>query len=427
MRIIDEIREIGARLGHEKDRVTERVSDLVTHLAQSEANETFAIMRRLDPIVSVGPMTTIVALAEDVREVLSDPVRFTTQDYGSKLEAITGPFMVGLDDAAAHNHERAALERAVTRADFPRLASATYAAARRAVAEPRHGGEIDVVAQFADPVLDRVAADYLGTPGPDSATQLHWARSIFQEIFFNVGNLPSVRDRALADAALWRVHLDALIGARKDALEAGEAVPDDVLTRLLRCEDEDGPCLHDTAIRHNLLGNLMAWIPPTSSTFARIVEELLHREDELAGAQAAARADDRELVAAYCWEAARFRPQNVALLRHVPHDTTIAAGTDRETEVAAGATVIASTLSAMHDPAAVDAPEQFRLDRPASDYLLFGHGLHACFGEPIARAQIPALAAALLEGPRIRRVRGDKGRLRFTGPFPSGLTVGFGD
>ena len=81
----------------------------------------------------------------------------------------------------------------------------------------------------------------------------------------------------------------------------------------------------------------------------------------------------------------------------------------------------------MHDPAAVDEPEQFRLDRPASDYLLFGHGLHACFGEPIARAQIPALAAALLEGPRIRRARGDHGRLHFTGPFPSHLTVRFGD
>jgi len=224
------------------------------------------------------------------------------------------------------------------------------------------------------------------------------------------------------------VHLDALIDARRARLEAGEDVPDDVLMRLLRSEDEAGePSLRGGAIRHNLLGSIMGWLPATSSTFARIVEELLHREEELAGAQEAARADDRELLAAYCWEAARFRPQNVALLRHVAQDTTIAAGTERETKVAAGTTVIASTLSAMHDPAAVDEPERFRLDRPASDYLLFGHGLHACYGEHIARAQIPALAAALLEGPRIGRARDDKGRLNFTGPFPSGLTVRLGD
>ena len=224
------------------------------------------------------------------------------------------------------------------------------------------------------------------------------------------------------------MHLDALIDARRACLRAGDDLPDDMLTRLLRREDDGGePRLHDSAIRHNLLGAVMAWIPATSSTFARIVEELLHREGELAGAQEAARADDRDRLAAYCWEAARFRPQHVALLRHVAHDTTIAAGTERETAVAAGSTVIASTLSAMHDPEAVDEPEQFRLDRPATDSLLFGHGLHACFGEPIARAQIPALAAALLEGPRIRRARGDNGRLHFTGPFPSHLTVRFDD
>ena len=90
MRIIDEIKELGGRLGHAKDRLTERVSDLVGQLADSESNETFAIMRRLDPIVSAGP-TTIVALNEDVREVLGDATRFTTQLYAPKLEAVTGP------------------------------------------------------------------------------------------------------------------------------------------------------------------------------------------------------------------------------------------------------------------------------------------------------------------------------------------------
>ena len=193
MRIIDEIKELGARLGHEKDLVTERVSDLVARLARSVANETFVIMRRLDPIVRAGP-TTIVALNEDVKEVLGDPARFPTHDYAAKLEAITGPFMAGLDDPPRHDHDRAALDRAVTRDDFPWLASATYATARRALAEARHTGEIDVVAQLADPILDRTVADLFGTPGPNTPTQLRWARSVFQEIFYNVGNLPSVRE-----------------------------------------------------------------------------------------------------------------------------------------------------------------------------------------------------------------------------------------
>lgn len=421
MGIVDEIRQAAERLRDDKDRLTEAVSDVVGQFADREAGATFAQLRRHNPIVTAGP-TTIVTLNEDVKEVLGDPARFTVRLYGPKMTAITGPFILGIDDTPLYDHDHAAMDRAVTREDLPRLGDAMYEAARELVAAHRADGEIDVVSQLADPALDRVVADYFGTPGPDNT---RWAHNVFYELFINVGNLPTVRERALADAAEWRPHLDGLIQARKTQVQAGEDVPDDVLTRLLRYQNEGEPNLHDIAIRHNLLGNITGWIPTISNAFARVVEELLEREDELSDAQAAARAGDRELVGAYVFEASRFRPQNFALLRYVPEDTTIAAGSDRATEVKAGSTVFAATLSAMHDETAIDAPEEFRVDRPWSDYMLFGHGLHACYGQQIVRHQLPALATALLEGPPIKRARGGDGRLRFEGPFPSGLTVRF--
>ncbi len=209
----------------------------------------------------------------------------------------------------------------------------------------------------------------------------------------------------------------------KSLRAAGEDVPDDVLTRLLRFQDEGEPNFADIAIRHNILGNITGWIPTISNAFARIVDELLDREDELEGAQEAARSGDRALVAAYCFEASRFNPQNFALLRYVAQDTTIAAGTDRATKVEARSTVFAATLSAMHDERAIDAPDEFRVDRPWSDYMLFGHGMHTCYGQQIVRNQMPALATALLEGPRLRRA----GRLEFDGPYPSQLRVRFAE
>jgi cytochrome P450 len=425
--ILEEIREAGERLKHEKDELTERVSDLAGALADRNAEHTFAFMRDHDPIVTAGP-TTIVALAEDVKEVLGDPARFTADLYGPKMVAVTGPFILGVDDTPLYHHDHAAMDRAVVEEDMPKLGDAMYEAASELVAQQRAGGgEIDVVSQLADPALLRTIADYLGTPGPDPRTQLRWARNVFQELFINVGNLKTVRERALADAADWREHLDGLIDARKARLAAGAAVPDDVLTRLLRFQDEGEPSFHDIAIRHNILGNITGWIPTVSNCFARIVEELLEREDELERAQAAARAGDRKLVGAYCFEASRFRPQNFALLRYVPKDTVIAAGTNRATEVKAGSTVFAATLSAMHDERAVSEPDEFRVDRPWREYMLFGHGLHTCYGQQIVRHQLPALAQALLEGPRIRRAHGRDGHLRFAGPFPSGLTVRFDD
>jgi cytochrome P450 len=427
MGIMDEIREVAEKLGDRKDELTEKVSDLVGVLADRGSAEGFELMRRTEPIVSLPGGVTIVALHEDVVEVLGDSARFTAELYGPKMEAVTGAFILGVDDVPLYHHDHAAMDRAVTPEDLPVLAERMYETAQGLVAARRDDGEIDVVSQLADPAIDSGIAAYFGTPGPDPETHARWARDVFQELFINVGNLPTVRERALADAAEWRPHLDRLIAARKKRIAAGEDVPDDVLTRLLRYQDEGEPNFHDVAIRHNILGNVTGWIPTISNAFARIVDELLDREGELEGAQRAARDGDRALVAAYCFEASRFNPQNFALLRYVPKDTVIAAGTDRETKVKAGSTVFAATLSAMHDERVIEDPDAFRTDRPWSDYMLFGHGLHTCYGRHIVRAQLPAMAQALFEGPRLKRARGRAGKLRFEGPFPAGLAVRFDD
>ena len=419
MIINDEIRE---RFKDAGDKLAEDVANLAGQVADNTAPELFGFMRDHKPIVSTDAVT-VVALAEDVKEVLGDPTRFTAGLYGPKMIAVTGPFILGVDDTPLYHHDHAAMDRAVRREDMVLLGDAMLSNARELVAAS--DGEIDVVTELADPALIRAIDAYFGTPGPDAETQARWARDIFWELFINVSNLAETRERALADAALWRPHLDGLIAARKQAIEAGESVPDDVLTRLLRFQSEGQPSFHDISIRHNILGDITGWIPTVSNAFARAVNVLLDREDELQGAQEAARAGDRELVGQYVWEALRFSPQNFALLRLCPKDEVIAAGTDRETTVKAGSTIFAATLSAMHDERAISEPEEFRVDRPWSDYMLFGHGLHTCYGQQIVRNQLPAMMTALLEGPPIERAHGGAGDLKWEGPFPSGLTVRF--
>ena len=417
MGLDDEIRE---RFMDASDKLAEEVSNIAGQVADKAAPGLFRFMRKHKPIISTKDVT-VVALAEDVREVLGDPARFTAGLYGPKMEAVTGPFILGVDDTPLYHHDHAAMDRAVRPADMAPLGDAMLGYARDLVAAA--GDEIDVVTQLADPALIRAIDDYFGTPGPDAETQARWARDIFWELFINVNNLAETRERALADAAEWRTHLDGLIDARKAAIAAAEDVPDDVLTRLLRFQDEGDPNFHDISIRHNILGNIVGWIPTVSNSMARAVNVLLEREDELEAAQAAARAGDRDLVARYVWEALRFSPQNFALLRLVESDQVIAAGTKRETKVAAGSTVFAATLSAMHDERAVPDPEEFKVDRPYSDYMLFGYGLHTCYGQQIVKNQLPALMTALLEGPTIKRA----GRLKWDGPFPSRMAVRFDD
>ncbi|WP_051223051.1 cytochrome P450 [Conexibacter woesei] len=377
------------------------------------------VLRRVRPIVVVGN-NAMVTRADDVRAVLGDHEHFTVSHYAPKMAAASGPFILGLDDTELYRRDHAALRAAIRAEDVPALADATLAAARERVAAA--GSRIDVVSQLADPVIDGVIAAYFGTPGPDTPTQLRWARDIFQDVFLNVGNGAVVHDRALAAASEMREHLDRLIAERRAQIEAGEDVADDVLTRLLRTPPEDGG-LHDIAIRHNFLGLIAGWIPTVSKAFAMVVEELLRRPRELAGAQRAARDGDHELVAAYVFEALRFRPQTWALLRICGTEQVIAPGTRRATRIRAGARVLVATQSAMFDPRAVEAPGQFRVDRPWSTYLHFGDGLHTCFGLQINRVHLPALATALLEGAPIARLPGASGRLRTEGPYPTALGV----
>ncbi|MBJ7520611.1 MAG: cytochrome P450 [Solirubrobacteraceae bacterium] len=415
MTLVDELSDLVDDVRDEAGRAAEHAADLAARALDRYSLDAIRGLRRHRPIIA-GRSVAIVTRADDVREVLADHEAFTVALYAPKMEALTGPFILGLDDTPLYRHDHAALRAAVRAEDLPAVDDAVLASARERIADA--GAELDIVSDLCDPVVDEVIASYFGTPGPDRATQLRWARTLFEEIFLNVANLETIRERAHADAALWRPHLDAQIAARQAARDAGEDVPDDVLTRLLRGQRENGG-LHDIAIRHNLIGLISGWIPTVGKALACIVEELLERPAELAGVQAAARAGDRDLVAAYAFEALRFRPQTVALLRTCAHDRTIAAGTDRETTIQAGAIVFCATQAAMFDEDAVDDPAAFRLDRSPDTYLHFGHGLHTCFGEQLNRRQLPAMLTALLEGPTVHRA----GRLRWDGPYPAELRV----
>jgi cytochrome P450 len=125
-------------------------------------------------------------------------------------------------------------------------------------------------------------------------------------------------------------------------------------------------------------------------------------------------------VANYLFEALRFDPLAPFLQRKVVAPSRLGAGTWYETSVPVGATLLVSFASAMRDPRRVADPEQFRLGRPACDYLHFGFHLHQCFGEQINRTMLPVMLQCLL-----RRGLRRAGKLRKRGLFADSLWVEF--
>ena len=381
----------------------------------------FTLLRDHKPIL-LAPKIVVVSLYADVVEVLNNEAAFSSVPiYAPKMEATTGDFVLGMDATPQYAQEIGLMRQAAHPEDLERIRGFVNAQAAELVAAA--GGQLDLVAGLSRVVPTRLVGDYFGTPGPDEATTMGWMRTIFRQIFLNLGNDPNMAAEAHTAAEALNASLDSLIAQRKAELAAGQELPDDFLCRLLKMQQTDP--FADEVVRRILGGTIVGTVDTNSKAIVQALDQLIDRPLTLSEAQGAARADDDARVARYIFEALRFNPQNPILLRRCEQATTIAQGTDRVAVIPQGSLVVVGTESAMFDQAKFPEPDAFRIDRPQEDYLHFGSGMHTCFGKHIASILIPAVAKQLLKRQGLRRAEGAEGALRYDGAFPDHLLVSY--
>ncbi|MGG5886589.1 cytochrome P450 [Falsiroseomonas sp. HC035] len=362
--------------------------------------------------------TVIVTRHADVTEVLERESDFAVV-YEPKMRAITAGenFFLGMQDSAAYTRDVSNMRLAVRRTDLPDVV-VPYVAREAAAIVAASRGRIDVPATLTLPVLTGLVGAYFGTPGPSATEMAQWTTRMFWYLFVDLAGEEAVSRPALDAAAACRAYLDEAIAERK----AAPAGTDDVLARCLALQAAGAPGMDDLRIRNNLIGLLIGLVPTLSKASVKALDTLLDRPDALAAAQRAAREDDDAALARVLWEALRFDPVNPFIYRRAVRDTMIARGTLRARMVPQGAMVLAANLSAMFDPIALDQPETFRADRPAHAYILWGYGMHTCFGAHINQAVIPQLLKPLLRCQGLRRT----GPVDGAGtPFPVHFPVAF--
>jgi cytochrome P450 len=385
--------------------------------ALSQPRPVFALLRTLQPILVVRQLA-LVTLYEDVQEVLARDDVFDVP-YAEKMELITSGqnFFLGMRDTPRYTRDASNMRIVVRRDDVPSLvAPLVQCTAQGIVAEA--GATIDIVKDLTRTVPARMVGAYFGTPGPSEEDLIAWTSILFQFLFFDQTGDPALRARAVTASAAMNAYLDGAIAERK----ARPRDVDDVLNRCLALQRAGVPGMTDLDIRNDLVGVIIGAIPTTGTAAALIVDDLLGRPAELAGARAAAQAGDDALLGKYVLEALRFNPMTPGIFRIANQDYTLARGTSHATTLTAGTTVVAATQSAMFDPKRIDDPETFRLDRPAHAYMHWSYGLHTCFGQYINAAQLPEIVKALLlRG--IRRAPGAAGQLTKDGPYAGSLSV----
>jgi cytochrome P450 len=392
----------------------------------------FGLARRFWPISRI-PFTkwVLVWRWEDVREVLEHDREFPVP-FGKKvIELNGGPnFLLGMADDPVYWRYQEQVMRAFS---FDDVATVVAPLSGRLASEIINGctdGRLDAVQDFITRVPTLICKSYYGFDLSQDAGSLvefgHWAIAMSTYMFGDPTDNPSYRKAALAAGDRVRAMVDRSIRDGKSALSGPDSARSDtVLARLIEMQRKGAEGLTDEVIRAYLIGMVAGFVPTNTMAAGNILEMLLRRPDFMAKAQAAARAGDDDLLERCLFEAMRFKPLNPGPFRDCGEDYTIAKGTPRATFVKAGSRMLASTQSAMFDERQVERPSDFDPGRPASDSMLFGHGLHWCVGAFIARVQITQTLKALLLLKGLRRAGGMDGQLQLLGPFPEHLFVEF--
>lgn len=382
----------------------------------------FRVLRAAWPIPKVRNMVAATRCL-DVREVFLNDEAFGVP-YKPKLDVIMGgqPFFLGMGDTPTYRADTEAMRKVVRREDIgARLAPAVERMASEIV--DGAGGRIEVVGQLVRRVTFQFLGDYFGVPRPAKGDLEVWATRLFEFQFADPGNDPKLRAEVDVIAPALRAHIQAQIERRKAAGAFGDGPDDDVLGRCLAMQAKGEYGFTDDQIRTSLMGFMVGGPPQPPMVVPQAMEQLLRRPDALAGAQAAARAGDDDLLAGYLFEAMRFDPLAPALPRIALRDTDIAGGTHRERKVKKGAKVWASIESAMLDGTCVPDPRSFDPRRPWEQYIHFGHGLHTCFGIHINRGTLHLMLKPLLAKKGLRRATGAAGHLSKIGAFAHELHV----
>ncbi|MFI5591386.1 cytochrome P450 [Amycolatopsis sp. NPDC051758] len=226
---------------------------------------------------------------------------------------------------------------------------------------------IDLVKEFALPVPSLVICELLGVPYADRETfQVNSAKFLEKDV--------TLEEKMGAYGAL-STFLAELVTAKR--AEPGE----DILSDLAR---------HDDLTIEELTGAafllLLAGHETTANMLALGTFALLEHPAQLAELRA-----DTALLPDAVEELLRYLSIADIFFRYATEDIELGGETIPE-----GSTVIISLLAANHDPQRFENPDTLDIHRKARGHLSFGHGVHQCLGQQLARIEMRAGFEALL-------------------------------
>ena len=366
--------------------------DVMAPVHESAARDQALAALRRDAPIQWDPENNwwLLTRHADIREVSCQPELFSSEPKGP-WHVFEHRFSMQAMDGKPHLRHRNIVSRAFTPRMVSMLSQRAIRYADEAIdaLEGRQSG--DFVTDLAVPVPMRIIADMLGVADGDLARFREWSDAMIL-----LGGGHGDQELLEKSAAPLVGELHQYIGEK---VEKRRAQPkDDILSRIIAAADEGvlkdmpagmegGNPLHPDEVKDMALFLLIAGNETTRNGISQGMLALFQHPEERA----------RLAANPSLWETAadeilRWTTPVRAMRRVAMRDTELAGQ-----PISEGESVVMVYASANRDEAVFEEPHRFRVDRTPNEHLALGFGPHYCLGANLAKMEIKATLARILE------------------------------
>jgi pimeloyl-[acyl-carrier protein] synthase len=272
-------------------------------------------------------------------------------------------------DGSQHTRLRGICSTAFTPRRVEGLRSAIAAVAGELIDKVMARGELDMVAEFANPLPAIVTARLLGVPTEDHARLHEWVLDL-AEVLGNFQHHPG-------RVAEIMTSLEDLQNYILRQMEEKRKSPSDGLIDSLMTAEFDGHRLSDDEVVANTIITLIGGHETTTNLIASGFLTLIRNPEAMAQLRLRP-----EIVASAVEELLRFESPVQHTARIAREDMQLG-----DKRIPKGSRIVAVLAAANRDPNRFANPDCLDLLRSDNRHLAFGWAAHFCFGAPLARME----------------------------------------
>jgi pimeloyl-[acyl-carrier protein] synthase len=274
-------------------------------------------------------------------------------------------------DAPAHTRLRSLASSAFTPARVRVLRSHIQQIADTLLdaAMDRRAGEIDIIAEFAEPLPAIVTAEMLGVPTNDHRRLKDWTAD-FAEMLGNFQHNPDHIPKVLRT-------LEEMLEYFRERVRELRVHPREGLINSLLTAEVNGDRLTEEEVIANSIVTMVGGQETTTNLIGNGLLTLLRHPAEMQRLR-----DDPALIPPAVEELLRYESPSQHTARMAPCDLELGGRKIKKRQA-----VIAVMGAGNRDPERFPDPDRLDLARPDNRHLAFGWAAHFCFGAALARIE----------------------------------------